>query len=151
MTVSTRSRGGETLHKGFSVYTNDPKKPQVRLEVFGKVKGYLKVAPNFVRLIGQAGQSLSQKVKITPLKGYPFTITEVKAQREGNLRLELKPLGRDPSEEGYELVVQNKRQEAGNYRDVITVKTDSKKKPTITIPVYARILSAPAQKKQKMN
>ena len=139
------------MHKGFTVYTNDPQKPQVRLEVFGKVNGYMSVAPNYVRLTGQVGQLLSQKVKITPIKGYPFTITEVKAQRGGDLRLELKPLGADPSKEGYELVVQNERQEAGNYRDVITVKTDSKKKPTITIPVYARILSASAQKKQKMN
>ena len=64
------------MHKGFTVYTNDPQKSQVRLEVSGKVNGYLTVAPNFVRLIGRVGEHLSQKVKITPMQGHPFTITE---------------------------------------------------------------------------
>lgn len=149
--VSTKNRGGETLHKGFTVYTNDPGVPQMRLEVTGKVNGYLTVAPTFVRLIGRVDQSLTQKVTITPQAGYPFTIKSVKAQKGENLHTKLTPLGPDPSKAGYELMVENTLHKAGNYRDLITLKTSSKEKPTINIPVFAHIHAVAKENQQKTN
>ena len=149
--VSTRNRGGQTLHKGFTVYTNDPQHPQVRLQVTGKVNAYVTIAPHYVQLIGRVDQPLQQTVKITPLKGHPITIKEVKVQQTNNLRYKLKPLGPTPGKSGYELVVENARHEVGNYRDRITILTDSKEKPTITIPVYARIHPSTGHDHQKMN
>jgi len=143
VTVSTKNRGGQTLRKGFSVYTNDPQKPEMRLQVTGKVNAYLTVSPHYVQLFGREDQPLSQTVKITPLDGHPFTIKEVKVQQGQNLRYDLKPLGNDPRKNGYELVVENTMKKAGNYRDLITIQTDSKEKPSVTIPVYARIHKAP--------
>ncbi len=151
VTVSTKSRGGQKLHKGFTVYTNDPHAPQVRLEVTGQVKAFLSIDPHYVRLIGRKGQTLSQTVKITPLEGRWFTIKNVKAQEGRNLSYKLKPLGRNPGKSGYELVVENTRKEPGNYRDLITIQTDSKEMPSLTIPVYARIQKAPDQKEHKTN
>lgn len=151
VTVSTRNRGGQTLHKGFTVYTNDPKKPEVRLQVTGKVNAYLTVSPHYVRFIGRGDQPMSQTVKITPLDGHPFTIKAVKAQQGQNLRYDLKPLGNDPRKNGYELVVENTLKEAGTYQDLITLQTDSKEKPSVTIPVYARIQNASGQGAQKTN
>ena len=151
VTVSTKNRGGQKLHKGFTVFTNDPRKPEVRLQVTGQVNAYLTVAPNYVRLFGRSDQPLSQTVKITPLEGHPFKIKEVKAQEGQNLRYEIKPLGKDPGKNGYELVVENTMKEAGNYRDLITIQTDSKEQPSVTIPVYARIQKAPDQGNQKTN
>jgi hypothetical protein len=151
VTVSTRNRGGQKLHKGFTVYTNDPKKPQVRLQVNGRIDAYLTVAPKFVRLIGRVGQPLQQSVKITPLAGHPVTIKEVRVNQPENLHYKLKPLGLPPGRAGYELVVENARQEAGNYQDRITLLTDSKEKPSITIPVYARIHPAAYRGNQKSN
>jgi hypothetical protein len=151
VTVSTKNRGGQTLHKGFTVYTNDPLMEQVRLEVTGKVNAYLTVSPNFVRLLGRVDQPLSQTVKLTPVAGHPFTIKQVTIQHINNLRYALKPLGQDPASSGYELTVTNNLQEAGTYRDLITIQTDSKDKPTVTIPVYARIEKVPGQDKPKTN
>ncbi len=149
--VSTRNRGGGRLHKGFTVHTNDPQKPDVRLEVTGQVNAYLTVAPKYIRFFGRGDQPLGQKVKITPMEGHPFTIKEVKVQQGQNLRYTLKPLGNDPGKSGYELFVENTMKEAGNYRDLITIQTDSKEKPSVTIPVYARIQNAPGRGKQKTN
>jgi hypothetical protein len=149
--VSTQNRGGQTLHKGFTVYTNDPKKPQVRLEVTGKVDAYLTVAPRYVRFIGKIDQPLQQSIKITPLAGHPVTIKEVRIQQPENLHFQLKPLGDPPSQAGYELIVENARQEAGNYQDLITILTDSKEKPSITIPVYARLHGTGDRTTQKPN
>jgi hypothetical protein len=149
--VNTRNRGGQKLHKGFTVYTNDPQKREVRLQVTGQVNAYLTVAPNYVRFFGRGDRPLRQTVKITPLEGHPFMIKEVKAQQGQNLRYELKPMGSDPGKNGYELVVENTMKEAGNYRDMITIQTDSKEQPLVTIPVYARIQKAPDQGQQKTN
>lgn len=125
--------------------------PQVRLQVTGQVNAYLTVSPRSVRLIGRADQALSQTVKIIPIQGHPFKIKDVKAQQGRNLRYELRPLGSDPEKYGYELVVQNAMQAAGNYRDLITIQTDSKEKPSVSIPIYARIHNAPDRGKQKTN
>jgi hypothetical protein len=149
--VSTRNRGGQTLHKGFTVSTNDPNMPQVRLQVSGKVTAYLTITPRYVRFIGRVDQPLRQIVKITPLEGHPIAIKGVKVRQAQNLRYELKPLSHTPSKNGYELVVENARQEIGNYQDMITIITDSKEKPSIEIPVYARIRGPAGGDHQKTN
>jgi hypothetical protein len=149
--VSTHNRGGQTLHKGFTVYTNDPKNSKVRLQVSGRVNAYLTVEPQFVRFIGRTDQPLKQSVIITPLKGHPVTIKEVKVLQPENLHYKLKPLGLPPGKSGYELVVENAKLDAGSYQDRITIVTDSEKKPSITIPVYARIQGPPDPGKQKSN
>ena len=137
--VKTNNRGGGELHKGFTVYTNDHSHEQVRLEVTGNVIAYLTVIPRQVRLTGAVGQPLRQTVKIISSKGHPFTIKEVKARIGLNIRYELKPLNANPRVAGYELVVENSLQKAGDYRDMISIKTDSKEKPSIIIPVLAHI------------
>jgi hypothetical protein len=149
--VSTRNRGGQTLHKGFTVYTNDPGASQMRLQVSGKVNAYITVQPHYVRLIGRVDQPLRQTIKITPLEGHPVTIKDVRIRQTQNLRYTLKPLGPTPGKTGYELIVENARHEAGNYQDLITILTDSKEKPSITIPVYARIHGPAGREHRKTN
>ncbi len=147
--VNTKNRGGATLRKGFTVYTNDPAKPQVRLQVSGKVKAYVMVEPGYVRLTGPLGQAIRQVVKITPLSGYPMTIKEVHAQKAEFVSFELQPLAEDATKAGYRLVVLNTKDEPGNYSDTIVIKTDSQHKPTLRIPVYGRIFDAPKQQRQQ--
>ena len=151
MVVSTKNRGGEKLHKGFTVYTNDRYRAQMRLEVVGRVLAYMTVSPTYVRFIGLVDQPLVQKIKIVPTPGHPLVIKEVKAQQGENLRYDVKPLGDDAKTAGYELVVENTLHRAGNYRDLITIRTDSKEKPSINIPVYARIQNPPDRAKPKLN
>jgi hypothetical protein len=149
--VSTRNHGGQTLHKGFTVFTNDPGKARVRLQVSGKIDAFLTVAPQFVRLIGRAGQPLQQSVKITPAAGRAFTIKDISVSHPERLRYKLKPIGNPPGRSGYELVVENAMQEAGNYHDRIILQTDSKEKPSIAISVYARIHDPAGNGNQKTN
>jgi hypothetical protein len=137
--VHTSHRGGSKLHKAFTVYTNDPGKPEVRLVVSGKVKGYISLSPTFVRFVGLEGQSLSKAIDIKPLNGHAFAIKAVKLQKGEHLTFDLKPLGKTPGAEGYTLFVKNKMDTAGFYQDLIIVETDSARKPSLRIPVSARI------------
>lgn len=151
MVVNTKNRGGNTLHKGFTVYTNDTLKPQVKLTVTGKVKSYVTIMPGAVRLIGPVGRSLSGSVKILPLKGHEFTIKEVKAQRNQFIRFQVKPMDKASDKKGYLLMVENTKNAPGSYRDTILISTDSKEKPLLRVPIYARIQasSTPGGKKSK--
>lgn len=146
--VNTKNRGGSSLSKSFNVYTNDPAKPQVRLKITGKVKGYLTIAPAYVRLSGPVGRPISRTVQIMPLEGHPFAIKEIKAQQDRFLRYKVKPLKKSSGENGYLLLVENTKKEAGSYHDTIVIKTDSKHKPLLRIPVYGRIHNPPAQSGQ---
>ncbi len=136
--VNTANRGGGMLRKGFTVFTNDHTNSRVRLEVVGEVRAYLTIAPKSVRLVGTVNQPLRQNIRITPSEGHPFTITEVKTRQGGNLRYELKPLGRD-TKAGYELVVESSSEKPCNYRDLISIRTDNRAKPMITIPVFISV------------
>ena len=115
--------------------------------ISGKVKGYIAVDPGHVRLTGPIGQPIRRVIKVTPLDGYPMTIKEIKAQKTQFMSFQLQPLGRDASKEGYRLVVENTKDEPGNYSDIIIIKTDSRHKPTLRIPVYARIFDPQPQRK----
>jgi hypothetical protein len=139
--VDTKNRGGSTLHKGFTVFTNDPDKPKVHLQVTGKVEGYITVAPGYIRLSGPVGQPIQRTVNLTPHKGYPFAITEVKARSNAFVRFQLKPKGKNAPKTGYRLLVENIKSEAGNYNDTIIIKTDSPHKPILRIPIYGRIFT----------
>ena len=140
--VNTSDRGGSSLHKRFTVQTNDPKNQRIELVVVGKVKGFFQVTPLYVRLIGTQGNDIHTTVRIVPEKGYPFSVKSVKAKEGKDINLELKPLGKDPRKEGYTLVVSNTRTEMGAYRDFIFIETDLKEKPTVRIPVTGRIMAA---------
>lgn len=137
------------MRKGFTVFTNDPAKSQVKLMVIGKVKGHISLSPAYIRFMGREGQPLSRTVTIKPLNGHTFNIQDVVTKEGKHLTYDLKPMGGDAAKHGYQLVVQNTMQTAGSYTDLITIKTDSEVKPTLRIPVSARIHKAPAQGQPK--
>ena len=137
--MNTAHYGGSTLRKGFTVYTNDPRIPQVRLQVVGKVKGFISLSPAYVRFVGREGQALSTSIHIKPLNGHVFSIKKIRMQKGEHLTYDLKPAGKDPAREGYLVVVKNTMKSAGFYQDTIIVETDSDKKPSLRIPVSARI------------
>ena len=141
--MNTENRGGNTLRKGFTVYTNDTLRPQVKLSVTGKVKGYVTLNPRAVRLFGPVGRPLSGSVKILPLEGHAFSIKEVKAQQNQFIRFQVKPMDKATGKKGYLLEVENTKNAPGSYRDTILITTDSKAKPLLRVPIYARIQGPP--------
>jgi hypothetical protein len=145
--VNTRNRGGSTLRKRFNVKTNDPRNTRFTLVVKGKIRAYIPVTPNRVRLRGRVGEQVEKTVLIERLKAHPFRVKAIKARDGKHLRFELKE--GNPGKDGYRLLVTNTMKEAGSYHDVITIETDSKVKPTLRIPITARILAAAKQGQRK--
>jgi hypothetical protein len=142
--VHTNNRGGQTISKRFKVITNDPQAPETDLLITGQILALVKVSPDRVRLVGNMGDELAQKISITPLDGQAFTIKEIKANRVGtdNLRWELKPQGKDkPPKKGYVLTIHCDSTKEGRMGNQLLIETDLKTKPTIRIPVSCSIFA----------
>jgi hypothetical protein len=100
--------------------------------------------PKYARLIGPVGTDIKRTITITREKKYPFSIIEAKAKIGKDVTLDVREFKKEDSD-GYILTVTNKRAVAGRYTDTLILKTDNKTKPTLTIPVYGRILSEEKQ------
>ena len=84
---------------------------------------------------GYAGDAIKGTVTIVPDKKYPFKILDAQAQDGKNIRFELAELN-PSSSRGYELKVENLRQQTGRYYDTIILKTDSDVRPELNVRVY---------------
>jgi len=83
-------------------------------------------------------QPINARVAIYPKTKYPFNIIDTRAKHGKFISFKL-------SEEthsditGYVLRVENTKKEKGRYADVIYLKTDSKIRPVISVPVVGNI------------
>lgn len=96
------------------------------------------ITPSKVRLAGPVGQSLTTTVTILPEKKYPFKIKEVTAKTGLFVRWELQEI-KDPAHSGYQLKIENLKQETGRYFDTLYLKTDSNIRPEISLRVFGHI------------
>ena len=110
--------------------------------ISGEVKAVISLSSRYVRFVGQEGQDLSRSIDIRPIDGHTFAIKNIKMKKGQYLAYDLKSLGKPPGIDGYTLIVQNLMKTEGFYQDLIVVETDSPKKPSLRIPVSARIRKA---------
>jgi len=141
--VDTNGFGGSWLNKGAVVYTDDPANPRLNLILSGSVGEFASINPKRVVLRGIAGQPLKSTVVINPKEKYPFKITAAIARYGNKIRIKCAEIqNSDPK--GYMLTVENLLSQKGRYADTIILKTDSRIRPEITIPVYG-IIADPTQ------
>ena len=109
------------------------------MRISGKVTALVKIDPPYVQLVADQGQSASATVTITPLPEHPFTIKDVRTNDNQSIAFDLQPLGKDPSRDGYRLVITSLKKDVGSFRSFITIETDLKQKSSLRIPVSGRI------------
>lgn len=130
------------------VKSNDPENPKQELIITGLVEQFADISPgSVIHLTGNAKEPLKQTVTIVPRENNPFTITKVTAVKGENIAYQLIP--RKPESEGYELVIENKKQEEGRFGDTIILETSSQVKPMIYIRVIGDIRGIPSESTQK--
>ncbi len=134
--ANTSGYAGSKFSKNITVYTNDPKQPQLMLLISGQVNRFVTIEPENVNLKGIAGQKIQTSVNIVPDTHYPFNILESFADKGKNIRFAL-----EKKADGYVLTVENLLETAGRYFDKITLKTDNPAMPQIAVSVYGNISS----------
>ena len=136
------------MKKNVTVFSNDPKRPQLVLSVAGAVEVFADIKPERIILRGNSGQVMRQELVVTPRAGYPFKLTEVTAKNGVNIRYEMREQ-ETPEGKSYVVVVENTKTKPGKYYDTLLLSTDSKLKPKIPIHVYGTIAAGPKEKKQQ--
>ena len=146
--MNTRNKGGHTIRKHATLFTNDEKNPRLQLTISGSVDRFVTIKPNRVKLRGVAGDEIKSKVTITPEKKYPFKIVKASARDGKDIHFEL---SEEKGDEGlvYALVIENKRLQQGRYFDMITLETDSEIQPKLSIRVYGDLRQRAEEKKEQ--
>lgn len=138
--IKTNGYGGKRLTKKILVKTDDPENKKFHLTVTGTVDAVVEITPRTVSLSGAPGEVLEAMVTITPMDKYKFSIlgldqkfnTQIKATL---IRPDMVKPGKKNS--AWQVKITSTSQKADDFYDIITLKTDSKYKPKITIRVYA--------------
>jgi hypothetical protein len=145
--VNTSYHGGSLLKKSLMVYTNDAAHPTQVLTLTGHVDNLYILSPSRVRLVGPVGTEIKQTLKLTTKEKYPLQLESIRALRGNYIHYALKKIAGGKSAV-YEIDVENTRKQEGRFIDTLYVKTDSKVKPQIDIPVYGYIQPKPVSTKK---
>ena len=135
------------MQKKITVFSNDPKRPQLMLTVAGSVEPFADIHPERIILRGNSGQPMRQELVVKPRANYPFKITEVNAKNGVNIQYELKEQ-ETPEGKSYIVTVENTKTSPGKYYDTLLLSTDSQLKPKIPIHVYGTIARGQKEKQQ---
>ena len=123
------------MKKVIQVKTDDPEKKQFNLVVTGPVEKIVDINPESVYLKGNPGDTLEAVVNITPSEKYPFSILGV--EQKGNDLIKAMLVESADHKKSWQVKIKSTSDKAQNLYDVLTLKTDSQYKPTLTIRVYA--------------
>ena len=121
------------VSKTATVFSNDPLKPQVNITLSAKVNQFA-TYPKKIDLYGMVGNQISKTVEIIPNEKFPFTIESSKVHPGTSISAKV-----DSNDKGYLITVTNTRTAPGRYWEKLILKTNSKIKPEITIPVYGTL------------
>lgn len=118
--------------------TNDPRRPDLRLTLSGRVEKFAAVEPRFVYFRGEAEDVEPVELEVTPNSIAGFRITGVVADKPHLFSAELvEPCSEENSP--CRIRVINRRTDAGKYIGVIHIKTDSRIQPSFAIVVRANL------------
>lgn len=89
-------------------------------------------------MAGAIGEKIEQTVTIIPEKEYPFKIIESTVKQETDIKFSLAEMEGETGTE-YQLTVENVRQQAGRYYNIIVLKTDHPAKSELEVRVYGNV------------
>ena len=118
--------------------TDDPGKKKFNLVVTGTVEKVVDIQPASVYLDGNPGDTLEAVVNITPSEKHMFSILGMEQKNNTGIKAKLiEPKGDTKS---WQIKIESTSDKADDLYDVLTLKTDSRYKPKLTVRVYAIFL-----------
>lgn len=115
--------------------TDDPDKKKFNLTVTGWVEKVVEIDPDSVYLRGRPGETLEATVTITPSDKYGFSILEMEQRIKSHIEATLIEPGKKQKQ--WQIKIKSYSKTADDLYDVLTLKTDSKLRPALTIRIYA--------------
>ncbi len=127
------------MKKATLVQTDDPEKPKFKITVTGAVESVVTIKPKSVYLQGNQGDTLETMVEITPSQKYQFSILGLKQKNNTDIKASL--IAPEGDKKSWKISIKAKSEEAGQLYDLLTLKTDSKYKPSLVIRVNAKFIA----------
>ncbi len=127
------------MKKTTLVKTDDPEKSKFRVTVTGKVDQVVTINPKRVNLKGNQGDTLETMVEITPFPKYQFSILGLEQKINTNIKASL--IAPEGDKKSWRIRVKAESDKVGQLYDLLTLKTDSKYIPSLTIKVHARFIA----------
>lgn len=122
------------------VKTNDPRRPDFRLTLAGRVERFASIEPGFVYFKGKVEELEAVELEVTPNSTAGFRITDIVADKPRLFTAELlEPCNQENA--SCRIRVTNRQKNAGKYVGVIKVTTDSRVQPSFIIVVRANLSS----------
>jgi hypothetical protein len=137
--LSTNGYGGRTIQEIVYIQTNDIQQPRLSVIVKGSVEKFVEIKPGRAMLVGKAGTSAEQKIRIIPQDRYPFQVVKTRAKDGKNIQFHLEEV-KSSEKKTYLLTVENRKPDKGRYYDQIFIDTDYPEYPVIRIQVMGNIL-----------
>jgi hypothetical protein len=123
--------------KETKVRINDPDQPSLVLTLTGIAQPFIEIQPShIVRLRGSSSDDLRGQVRFISHLPTPFEITQFHTNIPDRIEVTLKP---EVPGKVYVLEVRNKAQQSGPYAGMITLSTNSSKRPRLIVRVFGEI------------
>ena len=129
--ADTDGYGGAQFHQKITVHTDHPIFEKLVLEIVGQVEKFAEVSPRSLMMKGSVKDDLVGQVRIVPAPPFDFKIQGAETvDLDNSVDVSI-----DKDREGYMVTVKNIQKNPGVYVGKILLKTDSKEKQEIEIPL----------------
>jgi len=126
------------VKKVIKIHTNDPAYRVFSVSMSGEVRPIARLTPEIVSLRGKPGEKVSVAVKIIPAAVPDFEITSAQAKVGRDIDFTIEKQG-TPPDNYFLLTVNNIKQGAGRYFDIIVLETDTIPKRDIQVRVSGHL------------
>jgi hypothetical protein len=126
------------VKKVIKIHTNDPGYRVFSVSMSGEVRPIARLTPEIVSLRGKPGEKVSVAVKIIPAAVPDFEITSAQAKVGRDIDFTIEKQG-TPPDNYFLLTVNNIKQGAGRYFDIIVLETDTIPKRDIQVRVSGHL------------
>lgn len=140
--MNTKNYQG-AVHKSAKVYTNDPAKNLVTIQLKAYVKVPIHLSTRYVYLYGMEGQSVTRIVDIRAELDKPLTLETAEFTLEGKLNYQI-----DEIEKGrkFRLRFTSVAGSAETYQGHLKLKTNYPEDPELTLRIRGRFAKKPEVK-----
>lgn len=126
--------------KVIDVYSNDPKRPKIKLTIKGVIKKDIAIVPSGINF-GKVDhdQPVTRQIRVFELSKHPLQVKKIDYNRDIFTIRTARFNGENSK--GIEILITLKPKSfVGQLNEVITIHTNLKKRPRIDVPIWAKVI-----------
>jgi hypothetical protein len=136
--AATEDYDNRMMIADFTILTNDPLRPTIKLVMRGFVNSFYTFEPKRAILVGPLGVSVTAEMVIRGFEGLPFKVLDVIAPSDAAFASVIEE-NEDARGPFYRIRFSSTAREAMRYRQHVILKTDFEFSPELALEVYGDI------------